>query len=167
MSEAVGVDPRADLVATCDRERQFWRDLVGEVKVERMNEPGPMGPWSFKDLAAHLLGWRDRTIARLEAAAEGREAPAPPWPSELRDDDPINTWFQERSDGRSVRAVLDDVDRSYERLANAIAALPEDLVTSRDAFSWMEGESLTETKLFGHLHDEHMPSIRAWLTTRG
>jgi hypothetical protein len=30
----------------------------------------------------------------------------------------------------------------------------------------MEGESLAETDLFGHLHDEHMPSIRAWLATR-
>ena len=132
-----------------------------------MNEPGPMGPWSFKDLAAHLLGWRDRMIDRLAAAADGREAPATPWPSELHDEDSINAWFQARSDGRSVRAVLDDVDRSYERLANAIAALPEDLVTRRDAFPWMEGESLAETKLFGHLHDEHMPSIRAWLGARG
>ena len=96
-----------------------------------MTEPGPMGPWTFKDLAAHLLGWRERTIDRLEAAADGREAPAPAWPSELDDDDSINAWIQARSDARSVRAVLDDVDRSYDRLADAIAALPEDLVTSR------------------------------------
>ena len=27
-----------------------------------MTEPGPMGEWTFKDLAAHLLGWRERTI---------------------------------------------------------------------------------------------------------
>jgi hypothetical protein len=160
-------DGRAALVALCVRERTLWRDLVQEVGVERMTEPGPMGPWSFKDLAAHLLGWRDRTIARLEAAADGREAPAPDWPSGLDDDDSINDWIQARSDGRSVRAVLDDVDRSYERLANAIAALPEDLVVRRDALPWMEGESLAETNLFGHLYDEHMPSIRAWIATRG
>jgi hypothetical protein len=166
VADAVGADPRADLVALCERERQLWRDLVAEVKVERMTEPGPMGPWNFKDLAAHLLGWRDRTISRLEAAVDGREEPAPPWPGELHDEDLINAWFQQRSDGRSVRAVLDDVDRSYGRLANALAALPEDLVTRRDAFPWMEGESLAETKLFGHLHDEHMPSIRAWLASR-
>ena len=167
MSEALGVDHRVELVAACARERALWRDLVAEVGVERMTEPGPMGPWSFKDLAAHLLGWRDRMIARLEAAADGREAPAPPWPSDLVDDDSINDWIQARSDGRSVRAVLDDVDRSYERLATAIAVLPEDVVTRRDALPWMEGESLAETNLFGHLHDEHMPSIRTWIATRG
>ena len=166
MSEAVGTDPRDVLVADCEREREAWRALVDEVGVDRMTEPGPMGPWSFKDLASHLLGWRDRTISRLEAAADGREAPAPDWPSELEGDDSINDWIQARSDGRSVRAVLNDVDRSYVRLAEAIAALPEGLVTRRDALPWMEGESLAETDLFGHLHDEHMPSIRAWLVTR-
>ena len=166
MSDALGVDRRPELVARCERERQVWRDLVDKVGVDRMTEPGPMGPWTFKDLAAHLLGWRDRTIGRLEAAADRREAPAPAWPKELNDDDSINAWIQARSDARSVRSVLDDVDRSYERLADAIAALPEDLVTRRDAFPWMEGESLAETDLFGHLYDEHMPSIRAWLATR-
>jgi hypothetical protein len=160
------VDPRAELVARCQREREVWRDLVNEVGVDRMTEPGPMGPWTFKDLAAHLLGWRERTIARLEAAADSRVAPAPAWPADLDDDDAINSWIQARSDARSVRAVLDDVDRSYDRLANAIAAVPEDLVTRRDAFPWMEGESLAETDLFGHLYEEHMPSIREWLATR-
>jgi len=159
-------DPRPALAEAIERERQVWRDLVDEVGMDRMTEPGPMGEWSFKDLAAHLLGWRDRTIARLEAAAQGKDEPPPPWPRDLDDDDPINAWFQQQSDRRSVRAVLDDVDRSYERLADAIAALPEPLVTRRDAFSWMEGESLAQTDLFGHLHDEHMPSIRAWLATR-
>ena len=166
MSEALGTDARDALVAKCEREREAWRALVDEVGVDRMTEPGPMGPWSFKDLAAHLLGWRDRTIARLEAVADAREAPLPPWPSDLEGDDSINDWIQAQSDGRSVRAVLEDVDRSYERLAAVLAALPEDLVTSRDALPWMESESLAETDLFGHLHDEHMPSIRTWLATR-
>lgn len=166
MSDAIGTDPRDALVARCERERKAWRDLIDEVGVDRMTEPGPMGPWSFKDLAAHLLGWRDRTIARLEAAAEGRQAPPPAWPSDLQDDDSINDWIQARSDGRSVREVLDDTDRSYERLADAIAALPEETVTRSDALPWMEGESLAETDLFSHLYDEHMPSIRAWLATR-
>jgi hypothetical protein len=166
VSDTVGTDPRTALVARCEREQQAWRDLVDEVGVDRMTEPGPMGPWSFKDLAAHLLGWRDRTIARLEAAAEGREAPPPAWPSDLQDDDSINDWIQARSDGRSVRDVLDDTDRSYERLADAIAALSEETVTRPNALPWMKGESLAETDLFSHLYDEHMPSIREWLTTR-
>jgi hypothetical protein len=154
---------RDRLIAHIRAERAWWANLVDEIGEERMTEPGPMGEWTFKDLAAHLLGWRDRTIARLEAAAAGREAPPPPWPRELDDDDSINGWIHERNAGRPVRDVLDDTDRSYERLATAIAALPEDLITRPDAFPWLEGEALADRKLFGHVHDEHEPGIRAWL----
>jgi hypothetical protein len=157
---------RDRLVAYIQAERAWWADLVEEIGEDRMTEPGPMGEWSFKDLAAHLLGWRDRTIARLEAAAAGREAPPAPWPQELVDDDSINAWIHERGRDRSVRDVLDDTDRSYERLATAITSLPEDLITRPDAFPWLEGEALADRKLFGHLHDEHEPDIRAWLARR-
>jgi hypothetical protein len=159
-------DPRDRLLAHIRAERAWWADLVEEIGEERMNEPGPMGEWTFKDLAAHLLGWRERTIARLEAAAGGREPPPNPWPAELDDDDSINAWIHERNRDRSVRDVVDDTDRSYERLATAIASLPEDLVTRPDAFPWLEGDALADAEPFSHIHDEHEPDIRAWLARR-
>ena len=158
-------DLRARILANIQAERAWWANLVEEVGEERMSEPGPMGDWTFKDLASHLLGWRDRTIARLEAAAEGRDEPPNPWPAELGDeeDDTVNDWIHERTRDRPLNEVLDDVDRSYERYASAVAALPEDLVTRSDAFPWLEGEALADAELFGHLHDEHEPALRAWL----
>ena len=161
-------DPRTELVDAIQRERGFWRDLVNEVGESRMTEPGPMGDWSFKDVATHLLGWRERTIGRLEAAAAGRPTPPSPWPTDLAGDDAINDWIQERGRARPVREVLADVDRSYQRLADAIASLPDDFVTHLDTIPWLEAKTLTEVKanLFSHLHEEHMPSIRAWLATR-
>ena len=153
---------RDRLLTHIEAERAWWRDLVDEIGEARMTEPGPMGDWTFKDLAAHLLGWRERTISRLEAGAAGRDAPSP-WPGELHDDDSINAWIQERSRDRSVREVLDDVDRSYQRLANALAALPEEALTDPNAVPELEGESLAETDFFSHVHDEHEPSIRVWL----
>lgn len=161
-------DPRANVIENIQAERAWWAHLVAGVGEDRMAEPGPMGEWTFKDLASHLLGWRERTIARLEAAADGREEPPNPWPAELGDeeDDPINAWIHERTRDRPLRDVLDDIDRSYERLASAVAALPEDLVTRRDAFPWLDGEALADAELFGHLHDEHEPALRAWLDGR-
>lgn len=148
---------------TIKTERAWWRDLVEEIGEARMNEPGPMGEWTFKDLATHLLGWRNRTIARLEAAAAGRQVPPPPWPPELDDDDAINAWIQERGRDQSLKQVLDDTDRSFDRLASAIAALPDDVLTRSDALPWLEGEAIADIDLFRHIHDEHEASIRAWL----
>ena len=59
--------PHDQIAATIEREYAAWRALVEEVGRNRMNEPGPMGEWTFGDRAGHLLGWRNRTIARLEA----------------------------------------------------------------------------------------------------
>lgn len=159
-------DPKDRVIQRIEAERAFWRDLVEEVGEDRMNEPGPMGDWSFKDLASHLLGWRNRSIARYEAAAAGQPEPPPPWPAELEDDDAINPWIREQDRGRSVREVLDDVDQSYVRLAEAIDALPTEMIVEPDVFPWLEGESVAQVQLFGHLHDEHEPAIRAWLATR-
>jgi uncharacterized protein (TIGR03083 family) len=158
-------DPRATILARIGDEGRRWQELVGEVGPDRMNEPGPMGEWSFKDLAAHLLGWRERTIARFEAAAEGRPAPPPPWPAELEgdDDDPVNDWINQQHRDRPAEDVLRDIDDSYERLATAIAALPEDMLTDPGAFPTLDGQSVLDVDLFGHLHEEHEPSVREWL----
>ncbi len=128
-------------------DRVFWRALVDEVGRERMLEPGPMGEWSFKDLAAHLGAW-------------------PPWPADLANDDyeAINAWFQERDQTRSLDDVLDDYDRSFERLAVAIEALPESVAHDPKALPWTEGaEAAVDVDFTEHLHSEHVPSIRAWL----
>lgn len=159
-------DPKDRVLQRIESERAHWRDLVDEVGEDRMEEPGPMGDWTFKDLASHLLGWRNRSIARYEAAAAGRPEPAPPWPAELKDDDEINPWIRAQDLPRSVREVLDDVDQSYVRLAKAIDSLPVEMVVEPDVFPWLEGESIAQVDLFGHLHDEHEPSIREWLAAR-
>lgn len=160
-------DPRPAMVDHIRAERAWWANLVAEVGADRMNEPGPMGEWTFRDLAAHLLGWRERTIRRLEAAAAGGPTPPSPWPSELDgDDDRVNDWIQEESRDRSVHHVLDDVDRSYERLATAITGLPDDILADPGSLPWLQGVPLDEMDFFSHVHDEHEPAIRAWLAGR-
>jgi hypothetical protein len=125
-----------------------------------------MGAWTFKDLAAHLTGWRERTIRRIEAAGRGEPEPSPPWPAELTDDDRINDWIHRQHRDRPLRDVLADADRSYERLAAAVAALPEEAVTTPGYFPWMEGKALADGDLFAHLHEEHEPDVEEWLARR-
>src|SRR5919201_4111436 len=101
---------RTQLLDDIQREQRFWRDLVAQVGRDRMDEPGPMGEWTFKDLVSHLAGWRGRTLARLEALAAGRGEPPAPWPAELKDDDTINAWIRERDRNRPLDDVLAEYD---------------------------------------------------------
>ena len=157
------LDPQRRLAATIDAEHRAWRDRIAEIGEDRMTEPGPMGEWTFRDLVVHLLGWRERTIARLEAVAAGRPDPADPWPAELDDDDAINDWFQAQGADRSVRDVLDAADRSYERLGAALASIPAETLTDPAGIPWLDGVAAIDVDWLSHLHEEHDPSIRAWL----
>ena len=51
---------KGDLLEAIEREREAWEALLAEVGEDRMLEAGPMGEWTFKDLVAHLNGWRAR-----------------------------------------------------------------------------------------------------------
>lgn len=149
------------LLAQIRMEHAGWRALLAEIGEERMEQPGPMGDWTFKDLVAHLGGWREWTFRKLEAGPGGK--PAPFWPSTLTDDDEINNWFYEQNRDRPLRDVLADYDASFGRLAVAIAALPDEDIATPGRFDWMEGRALADAQFFEHLHEEHEPSIRAWL----
>jgi hypothetical protein len=160
---------KAEAIAAIRADQQYWRDLAAEVGVDRYAEPGPMGEWSFGDMAGHLVGWRERTIARLEAAARGEPEPVPPWPPELDDDDgdgtyTINDWIHARHASRSPQDLVGEYDASYDRLAAAIEALPEAALTDPDGFPWAGGP-LADADFKEHLHGEHVPSVRAWLDT--
>ena len=157
---------RASLIERIRREQRQWRDLVAEVGRERMDEPGPMGEWTFKDLVSHLAGWRARTLARLEAAAERVAEPPPPWPAEMKDDDTINAWIRDRDRARPLDDVLEEYDRSFDRLAAVATRLPDEALATRGYFGWMGDAALIDAPLFGHLHEEHEPAIREWLRSR-
>ena len=132
-----------------------------------MEEPGAMGDWTFKDVAAHLTGWRQRTIGRFEAAARNEPPPPNPWPAELgeEEDDPINDWIHERSKDRPVDEVLAEADATYDEFIAAIEALPSEAVVDPNRFDWLEGQALADSDFGGHL-DDHEPDVRAWLNAR-
>ena len=156
---------KESLLARIDNEREQWQRLVTEIGQDRMEEPGPMGEWTFKDLAAHLTGWRERTLARLDAGP-GQEAQLP-WPAELDDDDEaVNQWLYERDRDRPLDDILIEADTSFERLASAIRALPEEDLITPGRFPWLGEETLADADFFGHLHEEHESDIRRWLAER-
>jgi hypothetical protein len=158
---------KGQVLEAITREQDAWETLLAEVGEARMLEPGAMGDWTFKDLVAHITGWRARSLQRLEAAARGQGEPPPPWPANLTDDDEINDWIHEQNRERLLAEVVGESRESYARLAEIIQMLPDEALTDPGYFPWLEGEalgtSITGGSFFGHLHEEHEPDIRKWL----
>ena len=157
---------RAEQIAAIRADQQFWRELTAQVGPDRFAEPGPMGEWTFGDLAGHLVGWRNRTLARLEAFSRGQPDSPDPWPAEFGDDDAINDWIHDWHAGRTPGQLVGDYEASYDRLVAVLDAIPNDKLTDPNAIPWVGGP-LVDIDFTGHLHDEHVPSVRAWLDASG
>lgn len=144
-----------------------WAALVADVSTARMDEPGPMGEWSFRDLVGHLLSWRNRTIGRLQASAQGAPRPPAPWPAGIDDDEPINAWLRDQDEGRSASDLLAAYAASFDRVSGAVAALPDSSFVAESAetpgyFRWRDNSGEVESDFSGHLL-EHVDDVRAWL----
>lgn len=161
---------RAELIQEIDDEHAAWQALVNEVGEDRIEEPGPMGDWTFKDLTAHVTFWQDRMGERIKAGPKAD--PPAPWPASMGHEDEddnwqeINDWIYAQHRDRPLQDVLAEADRSYANLAALITTLPEEVLMTPGYFDVMGDMALIELNFFEHFHDEHEPSIRAWLESQ-
>lgn len=164
---------KAEWLERIERGRQTWEAILAEVGDGDMARPGAMGEWTFKDVAAHLNGWRIRTVDRLEAAARNVDPPPLPWPADLDDDtdegtDAINQWFHERNRDRPATEIIAESREQFRRMRDAVAAIAEADLATPGRYPWL-GEWPISAVIEGsleHLHEEHEPGIRAWLAGR-
>jgi hypothetical protein len=161
------------LVSWLQEEQRQWEALLAQIGPARMEESGVNGPWSIKDLVAHLNGWQPRLIARIQAAHRNAPAPPPPWPEHLQTDDDINAWIYETNRERSVRDVLDESQRVFHELLAVIEDLPDDMQietiphAGRMSYRvWIGDQRFAPGEFFDHFHDDHEPDVRAWLARK-
>jgi hypothetical protein len=153
---------KAQLLAELRAEQDAFEALLREIGEEHMTQPA-VADWSVKDVVAHLTGWRKRTVARLEAAGRGQEAPPPPWPAHLETDDEINAWIYETNRALPLDEILRDSRETFDQLVAALDALPEAAALDPVRFGWPEDQEVNGAVFFGHFHEEHEADLRAWL----
>ena len=155
---------KAELLNWLQEEYQQWEAFLDQIGPTRMELPGVNGPWSIKDLVAHLTGWQPRLITRLQAAQRGEPEPPPPWPANLQTEDEINAWIYEANRGRSVGEVLEESHQVFQQLLAVIEGLPDDiLIEPAYHIVRLGGQRFSASEFFDHFHDDHEPDMRAWL----
>lgn len=163
---------KSALLQKIEEEHTFWERLLTEVGEDEMEQPGATGDWTFKDVVAHLVLWGQRMIALLEAA-QRNQPPAPPlWPAfldEEQETEQINQWIYLTNHDRPLQDILNESRRQFQQMATLLEALSEHDLMDPKRFSWMRGKALGPTvvkNFFGHLQEEHVPALRAWLAQR-
>ena len=161
---------RAEALAALARQQAAWDDLVARLGPDRLDLPGAMGAWTFKDLADHLTIWEQYELARLTAALAGESEPAPPWPPELTEDDARNAWMQARTATRSGAVVLAEAHAIFDEVAALVRQMPEEYLNSPASIPWVAGLALGPALVRGewlqfsqHYQEEHAAEVEAWL----
>ena len=171
MMDTTTTPTKGEVLAAIDRERESWENLLAEVSENRMLEPGAMGEWTFKDLVAHISGWRSRSLQRLEAASLGQTEPNPAWPADRTSDDEINAWIHEVNKDRLLGEVVGESRESFARLAAIVQMLPDEALSDPSYFPWLEGSALgpavVSGEFFSHFPEEHEAEVRQWLERTG
>ena len=157
-------DVKQQLLDRLPHERARWDALLAEVGQERMEIPGATGEWTFKDIVVHLTAWWRREVGCLAAVRRGERPVAHP---DQRDVQVINDWIYHTNRDRPLLDVLRDEQEVWQQLEAALRALPELDLAEPGRFDWLNGQALgpriVEDFLM-HLHEEHEPLIREWLT---
>jgi len=165
---------RIDLLARLDFEEVEWKTMLTEFGTDRMEIPGVTGDWTFKDVAAHLNGWRQPYVDNLLAVLHHQPTPELNWPIEVSPEETdeeaqiINDWLYEQNHDRPLEEILAESQQQWDDLHTAVNELPDAALYDRDVFSKFGGDSLAEAitngGLFNHFHEEHESILRAWLT---
>ena len=70
---------KEQLLKEIEKERNSLEEFLSGLSAEQLIRPGMLGPWSAKDVMAHLLEWEQMFLGWHKAGLKGRmpEKPAP------------------------------------------------------------------------------------------
>lgn len=162
---------KTELLEQHDKVVATWNELAEAALQADPTRPGAMGDWTFVDVAGHLNGWRERSVRRMEAAANGT-VPTPPWPDELSDEtdegtDEINDWIYAQYHDRPLDEILAEAQEQWQRIRTAAEAIPEADLLTTGRYPWLSDYPLGEVLNGEHLLEEHEADIRNWLAEKG
>ncbi len=153
---------KATFIETLHAGRAEWQALLAEVGEGRMLQPGAAGEWSVKDVIAHVM-WGEREMVGVMQthALVGSDL----W--DLPEDERNAIVFAEQRD-RPLHDVLTEEQQVYAQFLEAVQALSDEDFTDPRRFREMPEQWLPWRILagdsFAH-YRQHMPSIRAWLSS--
>jgi hypothetical protein len=139
-----------------------WEELLAGMSEEQITALDLPSNWSIKDVIAHLWGWQQRTIARMEAALLNREPEYPRWPETLNPDpeedvDQTNAWIYETNREKPWPVVYGDWRAQFLRVLELAEEIPEKEMFDPGRFAWMGGYPLSASHMgtYEH-HEEHL-----------
>jgi len=157
------------ILAALREQFDHWEVLLATLTDEQVTAPHFDLDWSIKDVMAHLRGWQQISIARMEGGVFDRRPEFPAWVMELGD------LWEEDANQTNARIYQNFHDQPWSRvhqnwregflrfleLGNQIAEI--DLLDG-GRYPWLNGYSLAFILIASYEHhQEHYEKLVQWL----
>lgn len=118
-----------------------------------LNEPGPVGLWSVRDLLGHIATWEEEALKALPVILEGKTLPRYASSGGI---DAFNAREQDRKGGITLAELKRDLAATHERLIAYLTSVPETAYAK-------EGRFLKRLRqdTYGH-YREHAAQVVLW-----
>ena len=162
---------KTHILAALREEFERWQEVLAGLNEAQITDPRMPDNRSIKDDVGHLWAWQQRTIARVEAAVNGRDPVFPAWPAGLDPDDEeegntnqINAWIYESNREQSWSTVRSNWTQGFQRLLELAESVTERDLLDSGKYPWLNGRPLALIPLatYDH-HQEHLDVLLAWL----
>lgn len=157
------------ILAALSEQFNRWEALLVSLSDEQIMAPRFDCDWSVKDVVAHLWGWQQISIARMEAAARNREPKLPQWVAELHGDweantDQTNAWIYTTNHEKPWLDVYKRWREGFLRLLDLGEPILEKDLLDGSRYTWLKGYSLAAILIasYDH-HQEHLEKLLARL----
>jgi hypothetical protein len=159
------IPTKAELLAEIRREWLLFETLLNGLSEAQMTAPNVEGPWSVKDMLAHLCAWEKVLLDRLGAALSRGAAQYAPILSE-DDVHRFNAQVYAESQGRSLPAVLLEFRSLYTGVLTTVEALGESFLTQPMPLDYPLDNLIAWQIIRANTSDhyqEHRLALETWL----
>ena len=133
-----------------------WEESLSLLKEEQVTKKLGDSDWTIKDAVVHLWAWQQRTLARVEAAAENREPIMPAWASTMDfnqvDVDVINARIHESNRDKSWDEVHQNWKEGFQNILEAASKVGERDMLDVERYEWFNNYSLAQFLLSSYDH---------------
>jgi hypothetical protein len=137
--------------------RAFNESYAGLSDAELL-EPGVTGPWSVRDIIAHVTWWEEEALKHLPLIITGGKPPR--YSVTYGGIDAFNAWMTEQRKDLSLEEVLRQHREVHSRLVAFIQKTPADEIAGQTRF-----RRRLRLDTYGH-YPKHARAIWAWRTQR-
>ena len=142
-----------------------WEELLASLSEEQITTPHFDLDWSIKDVMAHLWGWQQISIARMEAGTLDREPEFPKWVMDLHgvweeSADKTNARIYEINHEKPWTEIYRNWRDGFLRFLDLGNKISEKDLIDGDRYLWLKGYSLAFILVasYDH-HQEHIEKL--------